>query len=186
MVALDVPEAGDQDLYLYPPRVAPCIPTGAAVHVEIGHARLTQRFEARQAILGLFHAWHTRARRPERRLRDFRGRKRRQDRVCYVADLTRAVPGLLDSGLREQVNLDNSKGRQMRVAEEMVKALALAPGIVFGAPPQDDPHLRRLDIAWARRLLGSVQTTGRGEGLRLTGTSLGAPAQTAVGALGAI
>ena len=61
----------------------------------------------------------------------------------------------------------------LELAEVIIRVTGSRSEIVFEALPQDDPSVRRPDIAVARELLGWEPTIELEEGLRLTLAGMG-------------
>ncbi len=89
--------------------------------------------------------------------------------LCYVDDLVRGLVALLNSAEPGPVNLGNPT--ELTVGELAETVLALtgsSAGVVYRAPPVDDPTRRRPDITLARQTLAWEPTVNPEEGLRRT------------------
>jgi len=76
--------------------------------------------------------------------------------LCYVSDLVEGLYRLLNSKLNTPVNIGNPHEMTMLELARTVKALARSKSAISFKPlPQDDPRVRRPDIALARRHLGN-------------------------------
>jgi dTDP-glucose 4,6-dehydratase len=93
---------------------------------------------------------------------------------CYVADLIEGFLRLIDCHHHEPVNLGNpSEFTILELAEVVVRITHSRSRIVFEALPQDDPAVRRPDIALAQELLDWTPTVELEEGLRRTLAGMG-------------
>ena len=74
---------------------------------------------------------------------------------CYVSDLVDGVYRLMMSDVTEPVNIGNPHEMNIREYAELVITLTGSKSAVVEKPlPEDDPQVRRPDIARARELLG--------------------------------
>jgi dTDP-glucose 4,6-dehydratase len=104
---------------------------------------------------------------------------------CFVDDLIEGLRRLIDADHHLPVNLGNpAEYTILQLAEEGIRLTESRSGIVFEALPQDDPAVRRPDIALARRLLGWEPRVGLEEGLRMTIAPLRRAARAAARATG--
>ncbi|MBX7169085.1 MAG: SDR family oxidoreductase [Pirellulales bacterium] len=88
---------------------------------------------------------------------------------CYVTDLVDGIVRLLHSDFVEPVNLGNPAELTMReLAEEVVELTSSTSTLVYGDLPEDDPKLRRPDIARAQKVLGWQPSVDRRTGLART------------------
>lgn len=88
---------------------------------------------------------------------------------CYVSDMIEGIYKLLFCGEVEPVNLGNP--REMSIidfAGAVNKITSNSAGVVFEPLPEDDPQVRRPDIARAREVLDWEPKVGLEEGLRTT------------------
>jgi dTDP-glucose 4,6-dehydratase len=88
---------------------------------------------------------------------------------CYVSDMIEGIYKLLFSGEVEPVNLGNP--REMSIidfAGTVNSITGNSAGVVFEPLPEDDPQVRRPDIARAREVLDWEPKVGLEEGLRTT------------------
>ena len=93
---------------------------------------------------------------------------------CYVTDLIEGFLRLIDSDHHLPVNLGNpSEFTILELAEVVLRLTGSGSKVVYEALPQDDPMVRRPDIALARELLDWEPTVELEEGLRRTLASLG-------------
>lgn len=90
--------------------------------------------------------------------------------IQYVSDLIRGVVLLADSDVTLPVNIGNPAELTMLELAEMVRRIAGSTSkIVLAKPlPEDDPLLRRPDIARAKQLLGWEPQVNPEEGLKRT------------------
>jgi len=87
----------------------------------------------------------------------------------YVSDLVDGIVALLESDEVAPVNLGNPEEvTVLEFAREIIALTRSGSEIAFRPLPQDDPQLRRPDIAKARRVLGWEPKVSRGEGLART------------------
>jgi dTDP-glucose 4,6-dehydratase len=88
---------------------------------------------------------------------------------CYVTDEIEGLMRLIASDYHEPVNIGNpTEFTILELAETVIRITGSRSEIVYEALPQDDPAVRRPDIALARALLGWEPTIGLEEGLQLT------------------
>jgi dTDP-glucose 4,6-dehydratase len=88
---------------------------------------------------------------------------------CYVSDEIEGLVRLIRSDYHEPVNIGNpTEFTILELAEAVIRITGSRSEIVYEALPQDDPAVRRPDIALARALLGWEPTIGLEEGLQLT------------------
>jgi dTDP-glucose 4,6-dehydratase len=74
---------------------------------------------------------------------------------CYVSDLVDGVYRLMMSDVTEPVNIGNPHEMNIREYAELVIKLTSSKSAIIEKPlPEDDPQVRRPDIARARELLG--------------------------------
>jgi len=89
--------------------------------------------------------------------------------LTYVTDLVDGLDRLIRSSLNEPVNLGNPRELTLLEIAETVKRLTKSKSrIVFKPLPEDDPKVRRPDIALARRKLGWTPKVELEQGLPLT------------------
>jgi dTDP-glucose 4,6-dehydratase len=89
--------------------------------------------------------------------------------LCYVSDLVEGIYRLLRSGHNGPVNIGNPHEiTLLELAQAVRKITGSKSKIVFRPLPEDDPKVRRPDIAKARRLLKWEPKVGLEEGLRKT------------------
>src|SRR6185369_150041 len=75
--------------------------------------------------------------------------------VCYVDDLVEGIVRLVDSGHPGPMNIGNPHELSVLAIAELVRTLTGASSpIRFIERPEDDPMVRRPDIALARQALG--------------------------------
>lgn len=87
---------------------------------------------------------------------------------CYVADLVEGITKLMNSGIKEPVNLgSNFEFDILEIAETIKKACESNSELVFKDLPQDDPKLRRPDITKALKKLNWAPSTTLEDGVRL-------------------
>ncbi len=87
----------------------------------------------------------------------------------YVSDQVEGIVRLLASDVVEPVNIGNPEEISiLEFAREIRDLAGSTSEIVFRPLPQDDPHVRRPDIARARALLGWEPRVPRREGLLRT------------------
>ncbi len=88
---------------------------------------------------------------------------------CYVDDLVEGVVRLLGVDFHEPVNLGNpDEVTILQFAEEILALSGSKSAAAYKPLPQDDPKVRKPDIARARQLLGWEPKVGRHEGLKRT------------------
>jgi dTDP-glucose 4,6-dehydratase len=93
---------------------------------------------------------------------------------CYVADLVAGFLALIDSKHHEPVNLGNpAEFSILELAEVVIRLTGSSSPIVHEALPEDDPAVRRPDIALAQELLDWSPRIELEEGLRLTLAGMG-------------
>jgi dTDP-glucose 4,6-dehydratase len=93
---------------------------------------------------------------------------------CYVSDLIEGILRLIRSDHHDPVNIGNpGEFTILQLAETVIALTGSRSQIVFEALPQDDPAVRRPDIALAQALLGWSPTVELEEGLRMTLTGMG-------------
>ncbi len=89
--------------------------------------------------------------------------------VMYVDDLVEGVLALLRSDLAGPVNIGNPHETSVLELAEAIRRIAGSDSeIAFIPRPEDDPSVRRPDIALARRTLGWEPRVGFEDGLGLT------------------
>jgi dTDP-glucose 4,6-dehydratase len=94
---------------------------------------------------------------------------------CYVSDLVEGLLRLIDADHHEPVNLGNpAEFTILQLAELLIEVTGSRSQIVFEALPQDDPAVRRPDIALAHELLDWEPRVELAEGLRRTMAAMGA------------
>src|SRR6185503_9611242 len=87
----------------------------------------------------------------------------------FVDDLVDGIYRLLGSTEVDPVNLGNPEEVSiLEFAKEIRELTSSRSEIVFRPLPKDDPHVRKPDIAKAKRLLGWEPKVPRREGLRRT------------------
>ena len=97
------------------------------------------------------------------------GKGRQTRSLCYVSDLVDGIYRLLMSDQTGPVNIGNPEEVTILELAERIKTLTRSRSrIVFKPLPQDDPHVRRPDIALARAKLRWSPKVGLAEGLRKT------------------
>jgi dTDP-glucose 4,6-dehydratase len=88
---------------------------------------------------------------------------------CYVDDLVEGVVRLLNADYHDPVNIGNpDEVTVLQFAEEIRALTGSRSEIVFRPLPQDDPKVRKPDIARARQLLSWQPLVTRADGLRRT------------------
>jgi len=90
---------------------------------------------------------------------------------CYVDDLIDGLIRFMDSpaDVVGPINLGNPEELTvLSVAYRVAALLSVAPNIIFGPLPPDDPHRRKPNIARAQALLGWKPSTPLDTGLRHT------------------
>jgi dTDP-glucose 4,6-dehydratase len=89
--------------------------------------------------------------------------------ICYVSDLVEGVLLLLDSDLTGPVNCGTEHELTMRELAEMIRELAGSDSdLVYSPLPENDPLLRRPDLALIRAELGYEPVVPPVEGLKWT------------------
>jgi len=75
--------------------------------------------------------------------------------VCYVSDLVEGIVRFLHSGHPGPMNIGNpGEMSVLELARLVLRVTGSDSGISFVPRPQDDPHVRKPDIALARQVLG--------------------------------
>jgi dTDP-glucose 4,6-dehydratase len=93
---------------------------------------------------------------------------------CFVSDLVEGCLRLIQSDYHLPVNLGNpSEFTVLELAELVIELTGSHSEIVFQARPEDDPSVRRPDIALARELLDWEPAIDLATGLELTLQRLG-------------
>lgn len=88
---------------------------------------------------------------------------------CFVDDLVEGLVRLMNSDIREPVNLGNpNEVSILEFAREIIELCGSRSGLAFRPLPPDDPKVRRPDITRAREQLGWSPTVDRREGLART------------------
>jgi nucleoside-diphosphate-sugar epimerase len=88
---------------------------------------------------------------------------------CYVTDLVDGLVRLMESDVREPVNLGNPQEITVRqAAEEVIRLTASRSKLIETPRPADDPSVRRPDITRATTLLGWSPKIARDDGFRQT------------------
>jgi dTDP-glucose 4,6-dehydratase len=88
---------------------------------------------------------------------------------CYVDDLVEGIDRLLGQEFHEPVNLGNpDEVTILQFAQEILALSGSKSQIAYKPLPQDDPRVRKPDIARARQLLGWEPRVARHDGLRRT------------------
>ncbi len=88
---------------------------------------------------------------------------------CYVSDMIEGIYKLLFSGEVEPINLGNPREMSIIDLAGTVNSITEnSAGVVFEPLPEDDPQVRRPDIARAREVLDWEPKVGLDEGLRTT------------------
>ena len=89
--------------------------------------------------------------------------------ICYVSDLVDGVYKLMNSDVDTPVNIGNPEEMTiLQLAEKIIAITGSQSEIAFKSLPEDDPKVRRPDIAKARKLLGWEPSVMADEGLRRT------------------
>jgi dTDP-glucose 4,6-dehydratase len=102
---------------------------------------------------------------------------------CFVADLIDGIIGLAESGYHFPVNIGNpDEFTLLELAHAVIEVTGSRSEIVHEALPEDDPQVRRPDIALAREILGWEPRIDLREGLRRTLEDSGIEALTGSGA----
>jgi len=88
---------------------------------------------------------------------------------CYVDDNVEGIWRLLRSGYSDPVNIGNPQELSIRQFAEAVQRLVGSSVPVVSKPlPEDDPKVRRPDIARAKEVLGWEPKVGFDDGMRRT------------------
>ncbi len=88
---------------------------------------------------------------------------------CFVSDLVEGLVRLMESDVREPVNLGNPAEVTVRqAAEEVIRLVGSSSRIAFVPRPPDDPALRRPDISRAQQTLGWSPVVTRTDGFART------------------
>lgn len=88
---------------------------------------------------------------------------------CYVSDLIEGIYRLMLSDLNEPTNLGNPEEISiLELAGKIIEITRSRSEIVYEPLPEDDPKVRRPDIARAREILGWNPKVDLGEGLTKT------------------
>jgi len=97
------------------------------------------------------------------------GEGRQTRSFCYVDDLVEGIYRLFFSDRAEPTNVGNPNEFTVReLAEEVLRQTGSASTLAFKPLPEDDPQVRRPDIAVARAVLGWEPAVPLVEGLRRT------------------
>jgi dTDP-glucose 4,6-dehydratase len=89
--------------------------------------------------------------------------------ICYVDDLVRGILALLDSTETGPINCGTEHEISMtELAKTVVELAGSSSPVVYVPRMQDDPEVRRPDLAQARRLLGYEPEVGPRDGLLRT------------------
>jgi dTDP-glucose 4,6-dehydratase len=88
---------------------------------------------------------------------------------CYVSDLVEGIYRLAQADFHEPVNLGNpDEVTILEFAQEILELSGSGSPLVYKPLPQDDPRVRKPDIARAREILGWEPRVDRREGLERT------------------
>jgi nucleoside-diphosphate-sugar epimerase len=88
---------------------------------------------------------------------------------CYVSDLVDGLIRLCESDVEEPVNIGNPEEISiLEMAREVVRLTGGKSAVQHVAANQDDPKVRRPDIARARSLLGWAPSVSRADGFKRT------------------
>ena len=88
---------------------------------------------------------------------------------CYISDLVEGLYRLMASAVHEPMNLGNPREFTVLELANLILELTKSPScITFQTLPQDDPRVRRPEIAQARELLGWEPKAKLKEGLGRT------------------
>lgn len=88
---------------------------------------------------------------------------------CYVSDLIRGIYRLILSDIAEPVNIGNPQELSiLEFAKNIDKLTGAKSPIIHHPLPEDDPKVRRPDIARAKELLGWEPEVSLEEGLKTT------------------
>ena len=89
--------------------------------------------------------------------------------LTYVSDLIEGFLRLMESSCTDPVNIGNPQEVTMlELAREIISMTSSTSQIIHKELPQDDPRVRRPDIARAETLLGWAPRVPRAEGLQRT------------------
>jgi dTDP-glucose 4,6-dehydratase len=89
--------------------------------------------------------------------------------LCYVSDLVRGLDLLLHSKIATPVNIGNPHELTVLKLAQTIRALTKSKSkIIFKPLPQDDPKVRRPNIALAKKVLGWQPEVSLEDGLRIT------------------
>lgn len=89
--------------------------------------------------------------------------------ICYVDDLVEGIVRLLHSGQAGPVNIGNPyEVSMLDLARHIEAIVGVNVGIEFIPRPQDDPEVRKPDIALAQSVLGWQPVVHPADGLRAT------------------
>ena len=89
--------------------------------------------------------------------------------ICYVSDLVSGIYRLMNSDVDTPVNIGNPEEMTiLQLAEKIIGITGSQSAVAFKSLPEDDPKVRRPDIAKARKLLGWEPSVMADEGLRRT------------------
>ena len=89
--------------------------------------------------------------------------------ICYVSDLVNGIYKLMNSDVDTPVNIGNPEEMTiLQLAEKIIGITGSESAVTFKSLPEDDPKVRRPDIAKARKLLGWEPSVMADEGLRRT------------------
>jgi len=88
---------------------------------------------------------------------------------CFVSDLVEGLVTLLRTDFHDPVNIGNDEEISLlQVAKEVLEITGAKSRLVFRPLPEDDPKMRRPDLARARKVLGWAPKVARIEGLKMT------------------
>ncbi len=88
---------------------------------------------------------------------------------CYVSDLIEGIHRLLESDVRDPINIGNpTEMTVLRFAETIKRITGTRAPIVHRPLPVDDPKQRQPDISFARAALGWEPSVGLEDGLART------------------
>lgn len=88
---------------------------------------------------------------------------------CYISDLITAIKNLLNSDIREPVNLGNPDERTIKELAELIITLSDSDsGLTYEPLPPQDPQVRRPDITKIRQELGWEPEVNLKQGLSWT------------------
>lgn len=89
--------------------------------------------------------------------------------ICYVSDLVDGIYRLMNSDVDTPVNIGNPEEMTiLQLAEKIIAITGSQSAIAFKSLPEDDPKVRRPNIAKARKLLEWEPSVMADEGLRRT------------------